>query len=183
MRNLYWLIVAVVLAVAVHTGTVLFAPGYLFDRNLDLLAQDVPDNKFFILPRAAQSKIFPEYPSGTVFGVCRFNLAGGPVELDANLPNGLWTLTVYSQFGRTLYTVTDEQSGIDKFSLKLARAPSIFDVFSLKDDDSLVETSGWQVLSPDDRGFALFWVPALDQAMRQGLMDTLAKSSCGQATS
>lgn len=181
MRNLYWLLVAAALAIAVHTGTVLFAPGYLFDRNLDLLARDVPDNTFFILPREAQSKVFPEYPSGTVFGLCRFNLAAGPIVLDANLPNGLWTLTVYSQFGRTLYTVTDEQSGIDRFSLRLARAPSIFDVFSLKDEDNQVESSGWQVQSPDNRGFALFWVPALDQAMRGSLMETLAKSTCGLA--
>lgn len=33
----------------------------------------------------------------------------------------------------------------------------------------------------DSRGFALFWVSALDQAMREGLVETLAKSSCGQA--
>ena len=27
----------------------------------------------------------------------------------------------------------------------------------------------------DNRGFALFWVPALDQARREGLVETLAK--------
>ena len=182
MRNLYWVTAAAVLAIIVHIGTVLFAPGFLFDRNLDLLASDMPDNKFFILPGEAQSKIFPEYPSGTVFGLCRFNLTSGPITLDANLPDGIWTLTVYSRFGKTLYTVTDEQSGIDKFSLQLAMAPSIFDVLSLKEeDDNLVESSGWKVLSSDERGFALFWVPAVDQAMREGLMETLSKSSCGKA--
>ena len=181
MRNLYWVVTAAVLAVIVHIGMVLFAPGFLFDRNLDRLASDMPDNQFFILPAEAQSKIFPEYPSGTVFGLCRFNLASGPITLDANLPDGIWTLTVYSRFGKTLYTVTDEQSGIDKFSLQLAMAPSIFDVLSLKEEDNPVESSGWKVLSSDERGFALFWVPAMDQAMRQGLMEILSKSSCGKA--
>ena len=184
MRNLYWVTAAAVLAIIVHISTVLFAPGFLFDRNLDLLASDMSDNKFFILPGEAQSKIFPEYPSGTVFGLCRFNLTSGPITLDANLPDGIWTLTVYSRFGKTLYTVTDEQSGIDKFSLQLAMAPSIFDVLSLKEeDDNLVESSGWKVLSSDERGFALFWVPAVDHAMREGLMETLSKSSCGKAVS
>ena len=74
MRNLYWVLFAASLAISVHIGTVLFAPGILFNRNLDRLATDVPDNTFFILPVAAQRKIFPEYPSGTVFGLCRFNL-------------------------------------------------------------------------------------------------------------
>ena len=183
MRNLYWVIAAATLAVIVHIGTVLFAPGFLFDRNLDRLASDVPDNKFFILPREAQTKIFPEYPAGTVFGLCRFNLASGPITLDANLPEGIWNLTVYSRFGKTLYTVTDKQSGLNKFSLQLVMAPSIFEMFAAKEDDNLVESSGWKVLSSDDRGFALFWVPAIDQAMRESLMETLSKSSCGRATS
>ena len=139
MRNVFWVIAAAVLAITVHIGTVLFAPGFLFDRNLNLLANDVPDNTFFILPSAAQSKIFPEYPSGTVFGLCRFNLTSGPITLDASLPDGIWTLTVYSRFGKTLYTVTDEQSGVNKFSLQLAMAPSMFDVFLLKGDDNQID--------------------------------------------
>jgi uncharacterized membrane protein len=183
MRNLYWVIAAATLAVVVHISMVLFAPGFLFDRNLDRLASDVPDNKFFILPREAQKKIFPEYPVGTVFGLCRFNLSSGPITLDANLPDGIWNLTVYSRFGKTLYTVTDKQSGLNKFSLQLAMAPSIFDIFAAKEDDNLVDSSGWKVLSSDDRGFALFWVPAVDQAMRESLMETLSKSSCGKAVS
>ena len=66
MRNLYWVTAAAVLAIIVHIGTVLFAPGFLFDRNLDLLASDMPDNKFFILPGEAQSKIFPEFYKNVV---------------------------------------------------------------------------------------------------------------------
>ena len=180
MRNLYWLIAAFALAVTVHIGSVLFAPGFLFDRNLDRLTDGVPDNTFFVLPREAQSKIFPEYPPGTVFGLCRFNLTSGPITLDANLPDGFWTLTVYSRFGKTLYTVNDEQSGVDQFSLQLAMAPGILDQFSAKEEDP-VASSGWKVLSSDARGFALFWVPSIDQAMRESLTETLSKSSCGKA--
>ena len=69
MRNLYWLIAAFALAVTVHISYVLFAPGFLFDRNLDRLTDGIPDNKFFVLPSEAQSRIFPEYPAGTVFGL------------------------------------------------------------------------------------------------------------------
>ena len=68
MRNLYWVIAAAVLAVIVHISMVLFAPGFLFDRNLDRLASDVPDNTFFILPGEAQSKIFPDIPAEQFLG-------------------------------------------------------------------------------------------------------------------
>ncbi len=62
-------------------------------------------------------------------------------------------------------------------------APGILDVFSLKEDEDEIESSGWKVLSSDERGFAVFWVPALDKAMRESLSETLSRSSCGKATS
>ena len=107
------------------------------------------------------------------------------MALNANLPDTFWTLTVYSKFGKTLYTVTDQQSGTDTFNLKLAMAPGILDMFMAKgdDDDDPVASSGWKVLSTDARGFALFWVPANDKAMRDSLSEILAKSSCNRASS
>lgn len=184
MRNLYWIIVAAVLAISVHIVTLIFVPGFMFERNLNRLAADFPNNKFFLLPREAQRRIFPEYPPDALFGICRFDLTAGPVALNANLPDTFWTLTVYSKSGKTLYTVTDQQSGTDTFSLKLAMAPGLLDMFSAKnDDDDPVASSGWKVLSEDARGFALFWVPAGDQAMRENLSEILARSSCSRASS
>jgi uncharacterized membrane protein len=185
MRNTYWIIVATVLAVVVHIVTLVFVPGLIFERNLNRLAADIPDNKFFLLPREAQLKIFPEYPADAIFGLCRFDLTAGPVDLNANLPHTFWTLTVYSKSGKTLYTVTDGQSGTDTFNLKLTVAPGLLDVFSAKgdDDDDPVSSSGWKVLSSDVRGFALFWVPSYDEAMRENLSETLSKSSCSRASS
>jgi hypothetical protein len=58
----------------------------------------------------------------------------------------------------------------------------MFDIFLTKEDEAQVESSGWKVQSSDERGFALFWVPALDQAMRESLKETLSKSSCRSAT-
>jgi uncharacterized membrane protein len=184
MRNLYWAIVAGVLAVCVHIVTLVFVPGLMFEKNLNRLAADIPNNQFFLLPREAQRRIFPEYPPDALFGICRFDLTAGPVALNANLPDSFWTLTVYSKSGKTLYTVTDQQSGTDTFSLKLAMAPGLLDMFLAKgdDDDDPVASSGWKVLSEDARGFALFWVPSSDQAMRESLSETLAKSSCSRAS-
>lgn len=184
MRNLYWVIVAAILGVGVHITTLIFVPGFVFEKSLNRLAADVPNNKFFLLPREAQRKIFPEYPPDALFGICRFDLTTGPVDLNANLPDTFWTLTVYSKSGKTLYTVTDQQSGTNTFSLKLAMAPGLLDMFLAKgdDDDDPVASSGWKVLSEDPRGFALFWVPASDQALRENLSETLAKSSCNRSS-
>jgi uncharacterized membrane protein len=182
-RNAYWTLVALVLAIMAHIGTLLFAPGYAFEQELDLLAKDIPTNKFFVLPQEAQLKIFPEYPAGAVFGMCRFDLSSGDVSLNADLPDTLWTLTVYTSAGKSIYTANDEQSGTDKFELKLMRAPSLLELFSAKADEDLITNSGWRVSSSDTRGFALFWVPSFDLAMRANLVETISKSSCAKAAS
>ncbi len=179
MRNLYWLITACALGVIVHIFTLLFIPSMNFERNLKGLTADISDNRFFVLPTTAQQSIFPEYPRGAVFGVCRFDLTAGSVALNANLPDTLWTLTVYTRSGKVIYTVNDEQSGTDSFKLELVRAPGILEIFSATgNEDNPVSSSGWRVSSSDERGYAVFWVPSVDQAMRAGFAETLAKSSC-----
>ena len=181
LSHLYWILVAVVLAIATHIGTLLFAPGYAFENDLDAVAKDIPANQFFVLPMEAQLKMFPEYPAGTVFGLCRLDLSAGDVSLDANLPDALWTLTVYTSSGKSIYTSNDEQAGTDKFNLKLIMAPSLLELFSAKADEDAITNSGWRVSSTDARGFALFWVPSFDFAMRANVVETISKSSCRKA--
>jgi uncharacterized membrane protein len=183
MRILYWAIVAAVLAVAVHIVTLMFVPGMVFERSLDKFASDIPNNKFFLLTREAQQKIFPEYPPNAIFGLCRFDLSAGPVALNASLPDTFWTLTVYSRTGKTLYTVNDLQSGTNSFNLQLEEAPGLLQAFTAKGDDDVVSSSGWKVQSADVNGLVLFWVPGIDPAMRANLGETLAKSSCSRVAS
>ncbi len=181
MRNLYWALVACVLAAAVHMVALIFVPGIVFARSLDTFAADVPSNKFFLLTSDAQKKMFPEYPPNAIFGLCRFDLNAGPVALNANLPDTFWTLTVYSKNGKTLYTVNDQQSGTDSFNLQLEKAPGLIESFTTKGDD-LIASSGWKVRSTDAKGLALFWVPGNDPATRQNLSETMAKSSCSRVS-
>jgi uncharacterized membrane protein len=178
MRIAFWVVVASVLAVISHITTLLYAPALTFERTLSQLVSDNPRNKFFVLSSDAQHKIFPDFPKDAIFGLCRFDLRNGPVTLHANLPHTFWTFTVYSRTGKTLYTVNDRQAGVDSFNLQLVKAPSILDVFSAKDDEDVVEASVWRVQATDPKGFALFWVPTEDPAMRPSLVDTLAQSTC-----
>jgi uncharacterized membrane protein len=183
MRNIYWIVVACVLAAIVHMVTLIFIPGMVFERSLKRVAVDVPENRFFLLTSDAQRKMFPEYPPNAIFGLCRFDLSKGPVALNANLPDGFWTLTVYSKAGKTLYTVNDLQSGTNTFNLQLEKAPGLIESFSAKADDDLVSSSGWKVRSTDVKGLALFWVPGNDPALRESLSAELSKSSCARVSS
>jgi uncharacterized membrane protein len=181
MRAIFWLFVACVLGVATHVATLLYAPALSFERSLNRYAADSPPNSFFVMTPEAQAKLLPEYPEDVVFGVCRFDLSKGPMTLDANFPDTLWALTIYSSAGRTLYTADDRQSGVNTFSLRLVKAPSLLEMFTAKEEEDVIADSGWKVSSPDKKGLALFWVPAADPAMRGSITAALAKSKCAGA--
>lgn len=179
MRLVFWSITALALAVAAHIATLLFAPGFTLQRSL-ASAVDVERNRFTVLTPEAQARLLPDYPRESVFGMCRFDLARGPVTLRANMPDSLWVVAVYSSNGKTIYTVNDQQSGANFFELKLVRAPSLLDLLSARADDDAdaVVDQAWKVSSPDRKGFALLWVPMADAAQRAQLTAILAQSSC-----
>jgi uncharacterized membrane protein len=180
MRLLFWLFAACVLGLAVHAATLLYAPKFAFERNVDRQLDDTPVNSFFVLSPAQQAALLPDYPPTAVFGGCRFDLRRGPVFLDANFPPAFWTLTVHSMSGKTLYTANDRQSGVDSFRLRLVKAPGLIEMFTAKEEDDAISTSGWKVSSSEPTGLALLWVPAADPAMRGPIAAALSQSRCGR---
>lgn len=180
MRSVFWLITAAVLGIAVHIATLLYAPPLSFKRNLERQLADSPRNAFTVLTPKAQASLLPDYPPGSVFGVCRYDLGTGPVILDANFPASFWTLTVYSSDGRTIYAATDLQSGIDSVKLRLVKAPGIAEMLAAKEDEDAIETSAWKVPSTKKTGLAVLWVPTADPAMRSVAAAALAKSKCSR---
>jgi uncharacterized membrane protein len=178
MRTLFWLMTAAVLGLAVHIMTLLYAPPITFKRNLESQLADTPLNAFAVLTPEAQASLLPDFPSGAVFGVCRYDLGSGPVIVEANFPASFWTLTIYSSDGRTIYAANDRQSGIDSVKLRLVRAPGLMDVLAAKEEDDAIETSAWKVPSPKATGLAVLWVPIADPAMRSVVSAALSKSKC-----
>lgn len=179
MRLVFWIVTACVLGLAAHVSTLLFAPGMALERSIASTV-DGQRNQFMVLSPTAQARLLPDYPRDTLFGLCRFDLSGGPVTLSANLPDSLWVLAVYASNGKTLYTVNDRQSGVNSFALKLVKAPSLLDMLSSRADEEseTVTDQAWIVSSPDKKGVALFWVPMPDPAQRAQLTSILARSSC-----
>jgi uncharacterized membrane protein len=178
MRTMFWLCTAAVLGLAVHILTLLYAPPLSFKRSLERQLTDSPRNAFAVLTPEAQAALLPDFPPGSVFGVCRYDLATGPVILEASFPAMFWTLTVYASDGRTIYAATDRQSGIDSVRLRLVKAPGIADILIAKEEDDAIETSAWKVPSSKKTGLAVLWVPTADPAMRGVAAAALAKSRC-----
>lgn len=178
MARLFWLITAGFIALSAHLVYVLFVPAYIVQRSLANTRLGETPNTFVILDAVEQARLFPSYPASSVFGACAFDLSKGNVALTADMPQGPWTLTVYSSTGRVIYAVNDIQTGAANFTVSLSPSPSLFQQLTQAANDELVVTTGWDVRSDTDRGVAVFWVPTFDPALRPAIAASVQRSSC-----
>lgn len=179
MKHLYWLAAALFTAIAAHAAFILGLPSFSLDRTISRLSADAGSNAFFILPQDEQSRLLPAYPRESVVGVCAFDVSKTQVSLSANLPNGFWTLTIYSDRGDVIYTVNNTQAGTNSFTVALSKAPDLLEMLQQATQKEAVDAdTGWTVSSPAARGIAVLWYPVAESAQRPGLVRALSKSTC-----
>ena len=82
------------------------------------LAREHGRNSFFILSPAEQAQLFPGLPRFGVTGVCVFDVAKGNVTFAADLPDGFWITTIYTDKAEAIYSVNNRQSGANSFTVK-----------------------------------------------------------------
>lgn len=183
MMRIYWLVAALFTAIAVHAAVILLTPAYSFGVDLKRISADAGTNALFILPQEAQARLFPAYPRQSVIGVCAFDVSASNVALSAEMPQGFWTLTIYSERGNVIYSVNDQQAGTNSFTVGLSLAPGFLETLQqVADKEVVAEDSGWTVKSPEPRGLAILWFPATEAAARDGLIKQIAASTCKAAT-
>lgn len=177
MARLYWIITAIVLAVAVHAAYMLLAPARAFNRNVERIAGEAGRNAFFVITPNEQNRLFPAFPSTDLFGACAFDVSTAKVALAAQMPRGLWTLTVYSGAGDVVYVLNDRQSGADSFTVTFSLAPSLIEMLQQAGEDT-GGTTGWEVQTPKPKGIAVLWVSIAEPELRPAWEAILRQSSC-----
>ena len=182
LNRLYWLITATVVAVAVHAAYMLIAPGVALERSITAMGAVSARNVFRVLRPEEQLGLFPAYPASNVIGVCAFDVSKGSIELSANMPDGFWTLTIYSRRGGVIYALNSEQSGTKSFTVSLSKAPGLIESLLQTSGDDPGNFTGWKVATADPQGIAVLWVPAWDPAQRAAITGILERSRCQTAT-
>ena len=180
MKFLFWFAAALFTAAAAHAGFILAVPSYSLDRTIARLSADSGANAFFILPQDEQTRLLPAYPQQSVVGVCAFDVSASEVSLSASLPDGFWTLTVYSNRGDVIYSVNNTQTGTNSFTVALSRAPDLFEMLLQATEKEPIDAdTGWTVSSPAARGLAVLWYPVAEAAQRASIMREMLKTVCG----
>lgn len=181
-RHLFWAAVALATAIAAHAAFALYAPGWWFSRAVDRLAEAHGENSFFILNPEEQAQLFPGLPRLGVTGMCIFDVSAGDVTFSANLPEGFWLTTIYTDKAESIYSVNNRQSGANLFTVSLSRAPSFIEqVVQATDKEKPEIDSGWTVMSPEPRGLAVVWYPTAESGLRQLAAEAVARSHCDTA--
>jgi uncharacterized membrane protein len=178
VARLYWIITAAVLAVAVHAAYMLLAPARAFERNVERIAGEAGRNAFFVIPPVEQNRLFPAFPSSDLFGACAFDVSTAKVALAAQMPKGLWTLTIYSGAGDVIYVLNDRQSGADSFTVTLSLAPSLIEMLQQAGSEDAGGTTGWDVQTAKPKGIAVLWVSIAEPELRPAWEAILRQSSC-----
>ena len=180
LPRLFWIAAALTAAVAAHAAFALFVPGWLFSHEIRRMAASQGANHFFILPPEDQAKLFPGLPRQGVTGICLFDVSKGNVTLAADLPDGLWVTTIYTDKGEPIYSVNNRQSGSNVFNVSLSLAPGVLDMLIQATDKERPEIdSGWTVMSPELQGLAVVWYPLAEMGLRAITAESVAHTRCG----
>ena len=182
MSRIFWLALFLAAAVATHAGYVLTYPARNFERKVVAAIGSETVNVFDILTAATIPQIFPAYTPNDVVAICRFDVSNGKVEITSKLPRGYWTLSVFSQRGRQLYSMTDTQAGDNSFRVELSLAPDILEqvIAAVNDNGEPPEITdaGWRVLTAEPKGIAVIWVPVADPMFRAAALVAMRQSRC-----
>jgi uncharacterized membrane protein len=179
-KHLFWLLVAVMAGIVAHTVFALFVPGWWFSREVRQLARAHGQNSFFILSPEEQAKLLPGLPRFGVTGICVFDVSQGDVTFAADLPDGFWITTIYTDKAEAIYSVNNRQSGANSFTVSLSRAPGLIEQILKSTEKEAIDEidSGWTVTSPQPRGLAVVWYPTPEIGLRSLAAEQVARTRC-----
>jgi uncharacterized membrane protein len=173
-----YIALALVLAGLIHIVAVLTLP-LLAPKNAHArLAALGPANTMIQLPLAAPGKqVMPMMAPDVYYAMCRYDLAEGPVRLNARIADDLWLIAFYTPEGENFYTVVGADMKRTELNLVIASADQTVEEAGV----DAPETSDEVVVvnSPVSEGIALIRAPLAGPSRSARAMRALEATSCG----
>ena len=171
MRRLFWIFCTALVALALHLSYVLFMPGLEMGNLIQRFAAEKGSNDLALLLPEEARLFFKAYYPEMVTAACAFDVAAGPVTIDAAIPDSYWTISIYAAGGELLFTLDDRQTGLDRMRFVITspgeEAPASLDGEAIT------------VQSPHESGLVLVQARAQEKAYGPRLREAMAASTCG----
>jgi uncharacterized membrane protein len=173
---LFWTISILLLAVVVHLGYVLIVPQVEMRTKIDEMRRLSGSGALTVLSREDSLRLMGPDGRWLVHALCVYDLADGPVTVNAVVPNSYWSMAIYSVGGETFYSLNDRQAGIDRVDLTIRRASEQ----ALDEEEELVlpDDDTFNVRAPASVGVVVMRALAGEAAEYERAAEILARSSC-----
>ena len=150
-----WLAAIGVIAGIVHLSSILAMPRLAPHDAYARIATFAPANKIVLIPPASEAGDSPFDDPALVQGVCRYDLAEGPVRLRATLPpDRLMMFSFNARFGQLFYSMTDRSATRGKLDVLLVTRQQLDVIEANDNEDELPQDL--RIIAPTLQGFLLF---------------------------
>jgi uncharacterized membrane protein len=137
----------------------------------------LPANQVVVLPApVAGAQILPFLAPDMMYAVCRFDLGGGSVVLNAVLPEVGWSLALYTRQGDNFYAAPGNKQRPVKVAILLQ--PTTDRLVNLHPGTPRTDAETNEVTSPDSEGLMVVRAPLKGIAFEPGALAELKKASC-----
>ena len=184
MRTLlFWTLCILLLAGAVHLGYVLIVPPIEMRAKIDELRQIAGDGELTVLSREDSVRLMGPDGRWLVHALCVYDLAEGPVMINATVPDSYWSMAIYSAGGDTFYSLNDRQAGIEQVELMIRRSTDqALGVDEEEEDVAPPADETFTVQAPDPVGVVVMRALADETAEYGRAAEVLATSTCRSGT-
>jgi uncharacterized membrane protein len=178
VRTLPWVLATLMIAGIVHIASILAMPRLAPQDPFARIAALAPLNKMTLLPATAPgTEVLPFEDPAMAMGVCRFDLARGPVRLKTNLaPNALLLLSFHGRYGQTFYAMTDRGASRGRIEVVVATREQLDDIESRDSDEELPQEL--RLEAPTLQGFVLVRALAERPSLKSDAQNRITALSC-----
>ena len=162
----------------IHIISTLVVPQFATASGVKRLADKLPVNRMVVLDRAsAENQIVPFVGPDLRLAVCRFDVANGPVNVSAVLPDKGWSLGIYTMQGDNFYVVPAADFRRSEISFQIM--PPVEKVLGFFNFGRSVEASASQVQVAQPDGLIVLRAPIRGRAYLAETEAYLQRAQCG----
>jgi uncharacterized membrane protein len=176
IRVLLWILGGVLLGGIVHLATVLVMPREATQDAYSRLVPLTPVNTMVPLAApSAQASIMPFMDPAFASAVCRYDLSGGSIKLNAPVSQAYTSVTFYTRSSVAYYAINDRAAGRRAIELDLMTAEQRA---QLPEEEDVTAADRLIIESPTQTGLIVLRALAPEPGLSAMARGALAAAQC-----
>jgi uncharacterized membrane protein len=176
IRWLLWLLGGILLGGVVHLATVLWLPRTATQDAYSRLQPITPVNSIATLPAPSpDNAVLPFMDPAFATAVCRYDLAGGPLQFSVAVSQAYTSVSFYTRFGVAYYAINDRAAGRRVIELDLMTE---LQHSQMPEEEDVTAADRLIVESPTPTGVIVLKALAPEPGLMQMARDALTTARC-----